>query len=176
MFGMQLQLFDNLPLPPRPGYYSNEVTLDLVDSVLPHISKWICDDGTPLSDLELEDIRDDLSSIVDFEDDPYKILKGLEHLGYDGADRRLYDIMSNVADIRWSIWKQHVNSWVLRNGVITKFSVGDVVDFRHNGEMKTGRIKAIYENTAEYSINAPMDKGRFPVVPFESCTLANTVI
>ncbi len=152
MIGMQLQLFPDLPLPPRPRYFGDEVTLELVDSIIIKVAKWIESDRRfRVTDSELEEIHADLMSIVDFEDDAYKIVRGLDDLGWAVNDE-LDDIMKEVSHSRYDIWKGHVHHWVLKNGITLKHNIDDKVQFKSEGKVKQGVIRKIYPQTAEYAV------------------------
>ncbi len=152
MTGMQLQLFLDLPLPPRPKYFGDEVTGELIDSIIPKVVKWLESDRRfRVTDSEFEEIHADLASIVDFEDDAYKIVRGLDDLGW-AVDDELHDIMKEVSYSRYDIWKDHVHHWVLKNGITLKHNIDDKVQFKSDGKVKQGVIRKIYPRTAEYAV------------------------
>jgi len=153
MTGMQLQLFPDLPLPPRPKYFSDEVTGELIDSIIPKVASWLQDGrSSPISVSEIEEGKADLSVVIDYEDDAYKILRGLDDLGWS-VDDELHDIMKEVSRFRYNIWKDHVHHWVLKNGITPRHNIGDVVQFNSEGKLKQGVIRKSYPRTAEYAIH-----------------------
>lgn len=179
MHGMQLQLFDDLPLPPRPSYLSAEVCTLTTERVAPKIIQWVCQEsGTPSSQ-ELEAIEADIFSAIECDDDAYQIAKNLEHAGWD-PDAELVDLLDDVAYQRHLAHKEIVQlNWILAHGVTAKFAVGDQVSFTFKGKKETGEIIRIYPDTAQYTIHCPqhghIKKGAGThghIINFEECTTA----
>ena len=177
MQGMQFQLFDDLPLPPRPPYLSKEVNTLVAERVTPKIIQWVCQEGGPPSSQELEAIKADIFSAIEYDDDAYQIAKNLEHAGWD-PDTGLVDLLDDVAHQRHLAHKEIVyRNWILTHGVTAKFVVGDQVTFTFKGKNEIGEIIRIYPDTAQYTIHCPqhghVKKGAGThghIINFEECT------
>ena len=177
MIGMQFQLFSDLPLPPRPKLFSDEVTLELLDRILPKVIAWIESDRKfGVSASEAEEVREDLMSAIDFEDSSYKIARSLDDLGWS-IDDELQDILKEVSQVRWDSWKINVRDWVLKNGLEPKFECGAEVSINLKGKTKVGQVSKIYPDTAEYCVFLPgeghVKSGigtRGIILPFEEVT------
>lgn len=176
MKGMQLQLFDDLPLPPRPSQYAKEVNDAIVERITPSIVNWMYHVDSPPSPEEVESLKEDIFSAIEYEEDSYKIAKSLEYAGWD-PDGELVDILDVVGRYRYEAYKDHVyNSWILKHGVIPKFSIGDSVVFAHRGRQETGEIIRVYPEMAQYTIHCPqhghVKKGpgtHGHIINFEEC-------
>lgn len=177
MQGMQLQLFDDLPLPPRPSYLSEEVNSLTTERVVPKIIQWVCQEGGTPSAQELEAIKAEIFSAIEYDDDAYQIAKNLEYVGWD-PDADLVNLLDDVAHQRYLAHKEIVYcSWILAYGVTAKFALGDQVSFTFKGKKETGEIIKIYPDTAQYTIHCPqhghVKKGAGThghIINFEECT------
>lgn len=178
MTGMQLQLFDDLPPPPRPSQYDKEVNDAIVERITPDIINWICRGGDTIPGLkEIDDIKTEISSAIEYEEDPYRIAKSLEYAGWD-PDGELVDILDNIGRYRYEVYKDHVyNSWILKHGVLPKFSIGDSVVFAYRGRQETGEIIRVYPEMAQYTIHCSqhghVKKGAGThghIINFEDCS------
>jgi hypothetical protein len=178
MKGMQLQLFDDLPIPPRPSQYAKEVNDAIVERITPDIVNWICHGGDTAPGLEeIDDIKTEIFSAIEYEEDPYGIAKSLEYAGWD-SDGELVHILDNVGRYRYEAYKDHVyNSWILKHGVVPKFSIGDSVVFAHRGRQETGEVIRVYPEMAQYTIHCPqhghIKKGvgtHGHIINFEDCS------
>lgn len=152
MKGMQLQLFDDLPLPPRPSYLDKDVTDAVVERILPEIIGWMYESKHSPIQSEIDTIKTDLFSAIQYDDDSYDITKNLEGDGWS-VDRELVDILDSVPYYRHEAHKKIVHqNWVLKHGVVPKFSVGSMVCFLLKGKQETGEITRIHPEEAQYTI------------------------
>lgn len=152
MKGMQLQLFNDLPLPPRPSYIDKEVTNIVVERIFPEIIDWMYESNRSPSQSEIDSIKAELFSAIQYDDDSYNIAKNLEGEGWD-AGRELVDVLDSVSRHRYEAHKKIIHqNWILKHGVVPKFSVGDTVSFALKGKQETGEITRVHPETAQYTI------------------------
>jgi hypothetical protein len=179
MKGMQLQLFDDLPLPPRPSYLDKEVTDAVVERIFPEIMGWMYEPKHFSSQSEIASIKAELFSAIQYDDDSYDIARNLEREGWD-CGRELVDVLDSVPQYRHEVHKRIIQqNWVLKYGVVPKFSVGDAVVFTLKGKQETGEITRIHPETAQYTIycaqHGHVRKGvgvHGHIIDFEACTTA----
>ena len=176
MKGMQLQLFSDLPLPPRPSQYCDEVTHLTVDKVLKSILKWMYHGNYSPPQSEIDDLKEDIFTAIQWDDDGYKIAKNLESAGWD-SDGELVDLLDDVARHRYEAHEGLVHrEWILKHGVEPKFSVGDKVSFKYKGGFDVGEVTKIHHSNAKYVIFCE-HRGHIRVgagthglvIPFEDC-------
>jgi len=149
---MQLQLFNDLPLPPRPSCFDKKVTNVVVDRIFPEIMDWMREFKYSPSHSEIDSIKEELFLVIQHNNDSYEIVKNLEDKGWD-ADRRLLDVLDSVPHYRHEAHKKIVHQdWVLKHGVVPKFSVGDMVSFAFKGKQETGEITRVHPEEAQYTI------------------------
>ena len=177
MKGMQFQLFDDLPLPPRPSYIDKEVVTVTVEKIAPELIKWMHQSRHFPSQAEIDAIKAEIFSAIEHEDDAYRIAKDLEYAGWD-SDGELVDILNNVSRHRYDAHKEIIHqNWVLKHGIVPKFSIGDNVLFTFKNRQETGEIIRVSPETAQYTIHCPqhghVKKGvgtHGHVINFEECT------
>lgn len=145
---VQLPLFSDLPIPPRPKRFSEGVLEDTVSRIMPSIMKWYGD-----ADADEEDeIRSDVKSVLEFEDDSYELTKELEDSLHWSVDRKLIDVLDEVGQYRDAAHKDAVYAWVVQNCVTPKIALEQEVQFRFRGKSVTGIVTQIYENEAAYCV------------------------
>jgi len=177
MNGMQLQLFGDLPLPPRPSQYSDSVTNIVVDKILKSIFKWVHHEKYTPSQNEIDEVKSELFNAIQWDDDPYQIAKNLEYSGWE-PDGELVDLLGNVSHYRYDAHADIVkHEWILKYGVEPKFSIGDKVSFKNKNGFEIGEVVDIYADAAKYAIycehRGHVRKGvgtRGNVIPFEDCS------
>ena len=155
MKGMQLQLFDDLPLPPRPSHFCDDVTYAVIDKIMNPVLVWMYQGRYSPPESEREEVKEDLFTAIQWDDDAYKIAKSLEHAGWD-SDGELLDILDSVSRYRYDTHKELVYySWILKHGVTPRFSLGDKVSFNLKGKFEIGEIIRVHADTAKYTIHCP---------------------
>jgi len=176
MYGMQLQLFNDLPLPPRPTQYCDEVAYAIVDKVLKSIISWMYHGKFSPPQRELDDLKEDIFTAIQWSDDPFEIAKNLEQAGWD-CDGELVDLLGCVSKYRSEAYEDFIqHKWILKYGVEPKLSAGDVVSFKYKGSFDTGEVTKIYPSSAKYLVYCS-HRGHVKegvgthghIIPFEDC-------
>ena len=83
----QAVLFD-CGYPLRPGRYSREVTKLLVEELLPNVISWWTAHGDTVSDDDVEEAREHLLRVLEFDDDSYDIVRRLDQDFMWSVDRK----------------------------------------------------------------------------------------
>jgi hypothetical protein len=143
---VQLPLFKDLPIPPRPKRFSENVLEETVDLMMPSVMKWFG------SSEDEEEIRDNIKQVLEFEDDSYQIAKELEDNLYWSVDRELINVLDEVKWRRDEAHKGVVYAWVVQNCVTPKLTLEQKVQFRHKGRILEGIVTKIYESEAKYLV------------------------
>jgi hypothetical protein len=149
--GMQMQLFNDLPIPKRPSIHSDEVTLETVKRILPRVLAWI---GGQPSSQDIDNITDDLVKSIRYENETYDIMSGLDRDCGWVVNDELYDILNDVEEIKYFVWKEFIADWVLKNGIMPKHSIGDEVKYKSRKDLRPidGEIVKINNKLAEYTV------------------------
>lgn len=151
--GMQMTLFD-CGYPPRPKMYDGDVTELVLDELMPKVLAWMRSTGDSpdaMSEDYVDEVRDDIRSAIELEDDSYEIVRSLEHDGWS-VDRDLIDVMDDAAMLRIRAHDSRVERWVLQHGVLPKFSLGQLVIFKWRHEVKRGVITRLNVEHGTYAV------------------------
>ena len=176
MIGMQLQLFDDLPLPPRPSQFCDEITHEIIDKIMNPVLVWMYQGRYSPPPSQIDEVKEDLFTAIQWDDDAYEVAKNLEHAGWD-SDSDLVDILDQISYHRLDAHKNLVfNDWILKHGVTPKFSLGEKIGFKLKGKTEIGEIIHVYHDSAKYVIHCPhhghVKSGAGThghVIPFEEC-------
>lgn len=155
LHGMQLNLFKGVGYPPRPDSFSEKVLDMTIDALMPSIRNWMTSDDDRrfyVSDKDESDIRQELRQAIEFKYDGYLIAKELDDYNGWDSDEQLVRILDGVAALRYTAKNSLVKEWVLQNGVMPEYSVGQRVTFKCNGEVKSGIVKLVDMVYAQYRV------------------------
>jgi len=154
--GMQLKLISGVGNPPRPKIYDAAVTTIYIDKLLPKILDWLYDsDNTKdpeFTDDYLTQLKSDLTEATDHSSDGYEITRYLERHCHWACDSALVEILEVSVTLRMATHNCIVAQWVLNNGIIPEYSVGQQVTFVQRDKSLVGEITNVDIRCARYII------------------------
>lgn len=151
--GMQLKLLHDVGNPPRPKLYDDDVTSLYLDRLVPRVMEWLRSTGdVDSSDEYMSQLRSDIAEATDHSNDGYEMARYLERHCYWECDSALVEILDGSMSLRLAAKYSLVEQWVLNNGIIPEYSVGQRVTFRNRGKIVDGEITKVEAKRAQYIV------------------------
>lgn len=147
----QLQLFAPEVCPPRARPRLNDavVTEATARRLLPKLRAWgAARDDRPIDE---EGALQHLTAVLSWDDDAYKLAKGLEDRGWD-SDAGMVEALRDAADERFEALEELVQAWVAEYGIKPPLAVGTRVTFLRDNVEQAGEVTAVHEATAIYTV------------------------
>lgn len=100
--------------PKRPSRTDKPITKQVAEKLLPAFAQWMKtdDDDTRQQD----DLLDDLTKALDYDDDGYEIARNLDHSGYS-PNAELVGILDAAGGYRRNIHSEACKAWVATNNL-----------------------------------------------------------
>lgn len=145
----------------RPGL--KDVAAKVAKTMLPEFSIW-CGAGEKNEADLLECLTKTFERYGD--DDGYVIARQLEDDFGTESDEELVSIMSKVEiEVEAEIAKL-TKEWVIQNGILPAFAIGDQVSAKYGLRTIVGKVKKIDMDRATYSLETEENDG-WPTIKFE---------
>jgi len=137
----------------RPSRYSDEIARATAEALYPQVKEYL-EEQDCFDENEKEDVIQQVAHAIRYEDDGYKIVRELEHEGWDG-EASLVDLFENrTYTKRDAEHEKAIAEWVKKEGIRPAKKVGDLVVTTH-ATPHAGTVVRVDERTASYVINSP---------------------
>lgn len=128
----------------RPNRRDDAVLARAVEILRPRVEDVL--EG-PMDEREV----DDLKQAIAYEDDVYRVCRGLDSRCWD-PDDGLYHALDGVFMAKRQAYREAVEAWVKAEGITLDRSIGDRVRVEHRGQTYDGEVAESNDAMATYTV------------------------